>query len=400
MKIYDLALLNLILLVIPLMIYLLYTAYNNILDKKENNLIFNICLFSECYLIIKYGISLYKNIPLFIINIPLLIAYYKNKKSLIIYISIICIYYYFNYYSIHLSFIIFEYLLYFFLFIIDKKLLTTLFPTIKCLSIILLSKSLSLEIISGGIILFLLSSLTIYLLEKGEEKLDFNYNYQKIKKESKIKKSLFQITHEIKNPIAVCKGYLDMYDPNNPEKIKKNIPVIKEEIERTLILLEDFLEMNTQKINKEILDINFLLEEVTNNMKMLFKNQNIKLESNIPEDEVYINADYNRLTQVFINIFKNSIEALEDKNNKKIMVMVDKKEDIIQIKIIDNGIGIPKNIIEKIKEPFYTTKQKGTGLGVSLSNEIIKAHGGTINYESKENDYTAVTVKLPLEKAI
>ena len=103
---------------------------------------------------------------------------------------------------------------------------------------------------------------------------------------------------------------------------------------------------------------------------------------------------------MFINIFKKNTEALENKNNKKIKVTSNQKEKIIQIKIIDNGIEIPKNIINKIKEPFYTTKQKGTGLGVSLSNEIIKAHGGTIDYESKENKYTIVTVNLPLEKAI
>ena len=191
-----------------------------------------------------------------------------------------------------------------------------------------------------------------------------------------------------------------MYDPNNVTKIKKNIPIIKEEIDRTLILLEDFLEMNTQKINKDILDINYLLEDVTDNMNILFKSKNIKLESSIPDEEVYINADYNRLTQVFINLFKNSIEALENRKNKKIKIYTSQNENEIEIKITDNGIGIPKNILNKIKEPFYTTKQKGTGLGVSLSDEIIRAHGGTINYESKEDNYTTVTVNLPIEKAI
>ena len=76
-----------------------------------------------------------------------------------------------------------------------------------------------------------------------------------------MKNCLFQITHEIKNPIAVCKGYLDMFDVNNKEHAVKYIPIMKEEISRTLYLLEDFLSMNRLKVHKEIVDIN--IEEMS-----------------------------------------------------------------------------------------------------------------------------------------
>lgn len=88
------------------------------------------------------------------------------------------------------------------------------------------------------------------------------------------------------------------------------------------------------------------------------------------------------------------------KKNPIIKIWTELEKNNINIYIKDNGVGITKESLEKIKEPFYTTKQKGTGLGVSLSNEIIKAHKGKMKYSSKAGLYTLVKVTLPLEKAI
>ena len=228
--------------------------------------------------------------------------------------------------------------------------------------------------------------------------LKLHKNIKRINHDKDVETSLFKITHEIKNPIAVCKGYLDMYDENKIEKFKKYVPILKEEIDKILILLEDFLSMNKLKINKDILDINLLLEDVVKNTELLFLKNNINLDTKISEDEIYINGDYNRLTQVFINIIKNSIESLDKSKNPKIKIWTKKEKDKINIFIKDNGIGMSKQTLEKIKEPFYTTKDKGSGLGVSLSNEIIKAHNGKLNYKSEINKYTLVTIILPLEK--
>ena len=97
---------------------------------------------------------------------------------------------------------------------------------------------------------------------------------------------------------------------------------------------------------------------------------------------------------------KNSIEALENIKKPCIKLWTEEKKDKIIIHIKDNGKGMTKEELKKITEPFYTTKIKGTGLGVSLSNEIIKAHKGKIKYTSKQNEFTEVSVILPLEKAI
>ena len=126
---------------------------------------------------------------------------------------------------------------------------------------------------------------------------------------------MFKITHEIKNPIAVCKGYLDMLDLRDSKKVKKYIPIVKDEIERTLILMDDFLDYTKVEIEKEEADLYMLLEDTCDMTKPLFKKNDIQLQFEIHDDEIYLNLDYNRMKQVFVNIFKNSIEA-RDKRKK------------------------------------------------------------------------------------
>ena len=409
MEIFDNIILNIIVISLPITIYLLYLAYTKTFNCQENELLKIVTIFSILYLTVKYGKPLYQNLPLIIINVPLILAYIKKSKISIIITSIIAVVYYYNFYQNLIGIIIFEYILYF---IIALKTLKTqkiylfilIFSIIKTVNSIILfiySNNISLhyivEILIEGLFLYITMTSIYYFLSKTEEVLKLHMNIKEIKQNEQIHTSLFQITHEIKNPIAVCKGYLDMFDKDNPKHFQKYIPILKEEINRTLLLLEDFLAMNKVKINKDIIDINLLIEEVIQNINMLCKKNNIKLTSKLIDDDIYINADYNRLTQVFINILKNSVEAIP-KNKEGIISINEKlKNNQIIITIKDNGEGMNKEVLDKIKEPFYTTKSKGTGLGVSLSNQIIKAHEGALNYESKEKEYTKVIITLPVK---
>ena len=242
-----------------------------------------------------------------------------------------------------------------------------------------------------------MSYVIVDLLNKGEDIISYHMSIKNIEKEKQIRMSLFKITHEIKNPIAVCKGYLDMFDVNNQEHSKKYIPIIKNEIKRTLILLEDFLAMTKIKINKDLLDINFLIENSIDEMESILKANNISINLDLIDDEIYVMGDYNRLMQVFINIIKNSIEAIENKKGV-ITIKEEIKKKQIYIYIEDNGKGINKETLKQLGMPFYTTKTNGTGLGVSLSKEIINAHNGTMKYFSKENEGTKIQIVLPLYK--
>ena len=170
----------------------------------------------------------------------------------------------------------------------------------------------------------------------------------------------------------------------------------EEENEKILLLLQDFLAMNKIKVQKEILDINMLLEDVVDQLTPLLKEKNINFAYDISLDEVFVEGDYNRLNQVLINMIKNSVEALDATENPKISLNYEIKDNHFIIIIEDNGCGIKAEDMERIKEPFYTTKKNGTGLGVSLSLEIISAHDGTLEYLSQENIGTKVIITLPI----
>jgi len=161
------------------------------------------------------------------------------------------------------------------------------------------------------------------------------------------------------------------------------------------LLLKDFLLVSKIKLDIDILDINLVIEDSLESLKTLIKEKNIEFIFN-EDEEIYINGDYNRLIQVIINIVKNSIEALEEKINGYIEIKTEIDDKYVYLYFKDNGVGITKENLEKIREPFFTTKIKGTGLGVSLSHEIIEAHNGQINYESEYGRYTLVTIKIPL----
>ena len=185
-----------------------------------------------------------------------------------------------------------------------------------------------------------------------------------------------------------------MLDINNKEKVVRYVPIIREEIDRCLNIMTDFMQFSKIKLDKELVDINLLLDDVYDSFKILNKLKNIELNYVENNDEVYINGDYNRLKQVLINLLKNSAEAIENKGIISINSESDNKCFVITIK--DNGKGMTKETLEKIKEIFYTTKEKGSGIGVSLSNEIIKAHGGKLEYSSSVGVGTEVKIILPI----
>ena len=368
---------NIIILLFPLIVNLFYCTYSNNINKEQNKLFLDLALLSSLYLLIIYNNGNSDLIILF--NIPLIFAFIKKRTLVSIIITIIIL---MNYADANITIYIIEYLIYYLIYIFYQKNILNLFLIIKFIFNFNLLTS---------IIFVITTYLVIFLYKKGEDIIKLHMNLKELEKETQLRSSLFKITHEIKNPIAVCKSYLDMFDINNKDH-ERYIDILKEEMDKILLLLQDFLSMNKIKIQKEILDINLLLEDVINQFEPVLKEKNIKFKHNICEDEVFVLGDYNRLNQVLINMIKNSIEAIE----KNGVISIDYKiEENFKIIIEDNGMGIPKDELEKIKEPFYTTKKNGTGLGVSLSIEIVNAHNGKINYIPLKKG-TRVIIELPI----
>ncbi len=401
MTIFDNILLSTVYIVFPLSMWALYQIYEKTLDRKIKRITFDFSILTSFYLMIKLK-NIDTGILILIEQVPIIIAFYKKRTFLFEFLTIMVI---FNI-NKNADLLVIEYLIsniYYFMYLfVDKKYILYTFIFSKYLFFVpflINYVEISLADMAILIIVFpLLAYFLVRLIDKTEDLISYSVNVSKLEEEKRFRNSIFKITHEIKNPIAVCKGYLDMFDTTNIEHSKKYIPILKDEISKVLTLLQDFLSLNKIHIEKETMDINYLLENVVSSVKPLLKEKGVKLKFKDTEDEIFIEGDYNRLSQVMINIIKNALESMEDKKVLTIETKIDKNNIIV--KIIDTGKGMTKEELEKLKNPFFTTKRNGTGLGVYLSKEIVKAHNGNIMYKSRENVGTTVTMTLPLKKDI
>ena len=231
------------------------------------------------------------------------------------------------------------------------------------------------------ILVFVVISILIYRLLKNDAKQEIEDN------------SIFNLAHEVKNPITVCKGYLDMIDVDDKEKINNYLPIIKNEMNRALTVMDEFLNLKRVNLNKDIMDFSLLLEDIKDTINLVLDNNDINFNIPKTDKEIIMNGDYDKLKQVLINLIKNSYEA-ESKNIKITMKINNNR---LMVKIIDDGKGITKEDLTRIGEIFYTTKVNGTGIGVNLSKQIIELHDGSLSYKSVINKGTTVTIILPIE---
>ena len=399
---------NISILLLPMSFYLLSISYQNNIKRISKHLL-SITLIIQVILFI-FLKDYTKSILL--INIPLLISYLKRKELTSIILSILIAYYYVFLLNYNLYFIFFEYVLYYVIYyIVNKsyKVVSLIYIFVFIKSIVLSIETFYfqevsnyflvnyLEVVVKMLVFYVSSYLVFIYLLKGESIMNLNTAIKELEKEKVLRTSLFKLTHEIKNPLAVCKGYLDMLDLNNKDKILKYIPIIKGEIERTLTLMDDYLDYTKVKIQKEEVDIYLLLNDIIESLELFFKENKINLEYLVPDDELYLRVDYNRIKQVIVNILKNATEA-RDINKKELIIKIRTRvtKNYFKIIIEDNGIGMDKDVLEQVTDLFFTTKKNGTGLGTSLSKEIVELHGGKIKYLSEVGIGTTVIINLPI----
>ena len=395
MNLFDVILLDFILILFPILVYMVYLSTNKNINKSIKNLMLALTFISSYFLIIKFS----NNYEISFLIISIIVLLSSMKKQYITTFILLLLLILSFYFKINILFFI-PYLI---ILINFKKKLSDflfidMFLILELIIYIIVYHTFNLNVLFIFLCTYLVMYIIYILFIKCEEIIKYHLSYKELQQEKQIRLSLFKITHEIKNPIAVCRGYLDMLDINNEKQVRKYIPIIQSEIERLLVLLEDFMLVNSENVTCDVMDINMLLEEVIGKLKPLLDEKDIKLNIDLIDDEVYINGDYKRLSQVFINLVKNSIEAISLDKVGLISIKNEIKNNTLKIIIEDNGMGISKDVLKKMKEPFYTTKVRGTGLGVSLSDEIIKAHKGSLNYESKEGSGTKTIVLIPMDE--
>ncbi|UCG28372.1 MAG: HAMP domain-containing histidine kinase, partial [Bacteroidales bacterium] len=145
--------------------------------------------------------------------------------------------------------------------------------------------------------------------------------------------------------------------------------------------------------------VKVLLEDVCSLCSQMIRNSNIRITCTVIPDNLQILVDRKMTEQVLINLIRNSLEALTDKP-KGILTIKAKhlKHDAVQVSIEDNGSGIPEEIMEQVFVPFFTTKEKGSGIGLSLSRRIMQLHKGFIRLNSKPGKGTTVILTFPADQ--
>jgi signal transduction histidine kinase len=143
----------------------------------------------------------------------------------------------------------------------------------------------------------------------------------------------------------------------------------------------------------------FTIDSLFRKCKLLMESNisnNIKITASVNPEDISIVADYAQVEQILINLIKNAVEALSNKKNGTIHLKAFYADDAILIQVEDNGIGISSDIIEDIFVPFYTTKENGSGIGLSLSKQIMQNHDGTISVNSAPDKGSEFTLKFQL----
>lgn len=202
------------------------------------------------------------------------------------------------------------------------------------------------------------------------------------------------LAHEIRNPLTSLKGFLQLMYEKGPNQ-QRYYDIMSSELNRINFIVSEFLiiakpqviEFNMKSLKQIIQTVIQLIEpEATMN--------NVQISVQMPKkDPIMICCSEFQIKQVFINLLKNAIEAMP--NGGEIQMEIRHDEHEVHIRIVDNGHGIPQERLAFLGEPFYTTKEKGTGLGLMMCYKIIETHQGTIQIESQINAGTEVNMTLP-----
>ncbi|ASB65096.1 MULTISPECIES: PAS domain-containing protein [Bacillus] len=202
------------------------------------------------------------------------------------------------------------------------------------------------------------------------------------------------IAHEIRNPLTAIKGFLQLMKPTMGEN-EHYFEIVFSELSRIELILSELLMLAKPQQNavKERVNLKKIISEVTALLETQANLKGIFIKTDYEHDSMYINGDQNQLKQVFINLIKNAVESMPDGGTVHIIMTED--EYSVNVTVKDEGDGIPENVLKRIGEPFLTTKEKGTGLGLMVTFNLIKNHQGAIQVDSKPDRGTAFHITFP-----
>lgn len=248
-----------------------------------------------------------------------------------------------------------------------------------------------------SLVSFFALSVTIYIIEMTNFQLKMMHELHKAEKFSAISQLAASVAHEIRNPMTTIRGFMQVLQGERNLSDDQNlfISISLQELDRTQTIIDNFLSLakpNTGGMTK--INLSRLLREIIDFMRSYSHLANTELVEGIDKN-LWIKGDAHEIRQVFINILKNGIEAMPGGGSIYIIAKIDK--DYVKVQFRDEGVGMKKSQLERLGHPYYSTKEKGTGLGLMISYDIIQRMRGKIVVDSEEGKGTTFTILLPCE---
>jgi len=210
------------------------------------------------------------------------------------------------------------------------------------------------------------------------------------------------VAHEIKNPLGSIGIHLELMKKEmsgkkqiETQKVLENLLIIKEEVDRLNRIVMDFL-FTVRPMNAELSydELNRVVRELLDFMKFELSEAGITVDTDLTKTGPQILMDERYMKQAVLNILKNAISAMPDGGRLRVQTV--QKGNELLLKISDTGVGIPDEHMDKIFEPYFTTKDFGSGLGLTLVYKILKEHMGDIEINSKVGEGTSITLSFPV----
>lgn len=205
------------------------------------------------------------------------------------------------------------------------------------------------------------------------------------------------ISHEVRNPLTASRGFIQMLSEDiSINTRKKYVDIALQELDRATEVINDYLTFAKPTLDtNETMNISKEIQHAVNVIMPLANMNAIQIQlSLLPGDHYFVRGEKKKFQQCLINILKNGIESMP--NNRNLQISQTYYKNIIQISIRDEGTGMTQEQINRLGEPYFTTKEKGTGLGLMVSYSIIKAMGGTILVTSEQGKGTCFSIRLPI----
>ncbi len=209
------------------------------------------------------------------------------------------------------------------------------------------------------------------------------------------------VAHEIKNPLGSISIYVQLLRKSlaripdgTPEELAQYLDIIDEEIERLNRIVVDFLfAVRPLKFEFTSLDLNLIIQSLAAFMSEELSHASVTLILDLAQSLPHIQGDDRFLRQMLINLIQNSLAAMP--TGGTISIATSQTDDVITLTVSDTGTGIPADVIDRIFEPYFTTKADGTGLGLAMAYKVVKEHGGDIYVQSEVGKGTCFRITLP-----